>query len=38
MGRQIRSRDVDTYLYFDNDFSGFAVKNARRLKEIVLTP
>ena len=34
---KIRSWDVDTYLYFDNDFSGFAVKNARRMKEIMLT-
>ncbi|MEA2038994.1 MAG: DUF72 domain-containing protein [Thermodesulfobacteriota bacterium] len=25
----------DTYIYFDNDFEGYAVKNAKRLKEII---
>ena len=25
----------DTYLYFDNDFGGYAVKNAKRLKKIL---
>ena len=34
-GRKIRGWDTETYIYFDNDFQGFAVKNARRLKEIL---
>lgn len=32
---KIKAWGKDTYLYFDNDFSGYAVKNARRLKEIL---
>ena len=27
--------DVDVYVYFNNDYKGFAVKNAIRLKELV---
>ena len=34
--QKVHSWDMDTYIYFDNDFSGYAVKNARRLKEILL--
>lgn len=34
-GRKIRGWDMETHLYFDNDFHGFAVKNAKRLKEIL---
>jgi hypothetical protein len=26
---------MPTYIYFDNDFQGFAVKNAQRLKDIL---
>ncbi len=33
--RKIRKWGRDTYLYFDNDFEGHAVKNAKRLKEIL---
>jgi len=33
--RKIRDRSKDTYLYFDNDYKGYAVKNAKRLKEIL---
>ena len=32
---KIKAWGKDTYLYFDNDFSGYAVKNARRLKQIL---
>jgi uncharacterized protein YecE (DUF72 family) len=32
---KIRQWDLDAYLYFDNDFDGFAVKNAERLREIL---
>jgi uncharacterized protein YecE (DUF72 family) len=32
---KIKAWGKDTYLYFDNDFSGYAVKNAKRLKEIL---
>ena len=34
-GRKIRGWDMETYLYLDNDFQGFAVKNAKRLKEML---
>ena len=34
-GRKIRGWNIDTYLYFDNDFQGLAVRNAKRLKEIL---
>ena len=34
-GRKIRGWDMETYIYFDNDFHGFAVKNAKRLIEIL---
>jgi uncharacterized protein YecE (DUF72 family) len=30
---KIRDWNMETYLYFDNDFQGFAIKNAKRLKE-----
>jgi len=33
--QKIRDWGKDTYLYFDNDFGGYAVKNASRLKEIL---
>jgi uncharacterized protein YecE (DUF72 family) len=35
--RKIRSWDVPTYIYFDNDFKGFAINNAKRLKELLST-
>jgi uncharacterized protein YecE (DUF72 family) len=33
--KKIRQRAKDTYLYFDNDYHGYAVKNAKRIKEIL---
>lgn len=33
--KKIKGWGKDTYLYFDNDFEGYAVKNAKRLKEIL---
>ncbi len=33
--QKIRKWGKDTYLYFDNDFEGYAVKNAKRMKEIL---
>lgn len=33
--RKIRSWDMEAYVYFDNDFGGFAVNNAKRLREIL---
>ncbi len=33
--QKINKWGKDTYLYFDNDFGGYAVKNAKRLKEIL---
>ncbi len=33
--RKIRDWPKDTYLYFDNDYRGYAIKNAKRLKEIL---
>jgi uncharacterized protein YecE (DUF72 family) len=35
--KKIKEWNKETYLYFDNDFGGYAVKNARRLKEILDT-
>lgn len=35
---KIKEWGKDTYLYFDNDFGGYAVKNAKRLKEILGCP
>lgn len=32
---KIKEWGKDTYLYFDNDFEGYAVKNAKRLKKIL---
>lgn len=32
---KIKEWNMETYLYFDNDFQGYAVRNARRLKEIL---
>ena len=32
---KIRRWGKDTYLYFDNDFEGYAVRNAKRFKEIL---
>jgi len=32
---RIRGWDVDAYLYFNNDWEAFAVKNAARLKELL---
>ena len=36
--RKIEGWGKDTYLYFDNDFGGYAVRNAIRLKEILGAP
>lgn len=36
--KKIRKLNMTTYIYFDNDFHGFAVKNARRFKEILTRP
>jgi len=33
--RKIRDWSKDTYLYFDNDYRGYAIKNAKRLREIL---
>lgn len=33
--RKIRSWGMDTYVYFDNDFMGYAPMNAARLKEML---
>ena len=33
--KKIRQWKRDTYIYFDNDFGGYAPKNATRLKEIL---
>jgi len=33
--QKIKEWGKDTYLYFDNDFEGYAVGNAKRLKEIL---
>ena len=35
IARKIRDRSKDTYIYFDNDYAGYALKNAKRLKEIL---
>lgn len=32
---KIKNWGMETYVYFDNDFQGFAIKNAKRLKEIL---
>ncbi len=32
---KIRDWSKDTYLYFDNDYKGYAIKNAKRVKEIL---
>jgi uncharacterized protein YecE (DUF72 family) len=32
---KIRDWSKDTYLYFDNDYKGHAIKNAKRMKEIL---
>ncbi len=32
---KIRTWNKDTFVYFDNDFSGYAPKNAQRLKELL---
>lgn len=32
---KIRAWDLDVFVYFDNDFEGHAVSNARRLKELL---
>ncbi|MCK4789678.1 MAG: DUF72 domain-containing protein [Desulfobacteraceae bacterium] len=37
-GRKIRNLNMQAYVYFDNDFKGFAIKNAKRLKEILAIP
>jgi uncharacterized protein YecE (DUF72 family) len=37
-GRKIRNWDMKVFLYFDNDSDGFAVKNAKLLKEILAIP
>jgi len=33
--RKIKSWQRDTYVYFDNDFSGYGIKNAGQLKKIL---
>jgi uncharacterized protein YecE (DUF72 family) len=33
--QKIRDWAKDVYLYFDNDYGGYAIKNAKRLKEIL---
>jgi len=33
--RKIKAWGKDTYVYFDNDFGGYAVKNAKRLKDML---
>ena len=33
--QRIRSWDRDAYVYFDNDFMGYAPKNALRLREML---
>lgn len=35
--QKIRSWNRDTFIYFDNDFEGNAIKDAKRLKEILGT-
>ena len=32
---KIRDWSKETYLYFDNDYGGYAIKNAKRMKEIL---
>jgi uncharacterized protein YecE (DUF72 family) len=32
--RKIRGSAKNTYLYFDNDYNGYAIKNAKRMREI----
>jgi len=32
---KIRDWSKDTYLYFDNDYGGYAIKNAKRMKEVL---
>lgn len=34
--QKIKDWDMETYLYFDNDYHGYAVRNAKRLKEILM--
>jgi len=36
--KKIRDWSRETYLYFDNDYGGYAIKNAKRLKEILGLP
>jgi len=33
--KKIRSWNMPAHIYFDNDAKGFAIKNAKRLKEIL---
>ena len=33
--QKIKNWNLKTYLYFDNDFHGFAIKNAKRMKEFL---
>ena len=35
--RKIRNWNMEAYIYFDNDFNGFAIKNAIKLKEMLIT-
>ncbi len=32
---KVKKWGINTYLYFDNDYSGFAIRNASRLEEIL---
>jgi len=34
--KKIRNWSKETYLYFDNDYGGYAIKNAKRMKEILV--
>ncbi len=34
--QKIKDWDMETYLYFDNDYHGYAVRNAKRLREILI--
>lgn len=36
--KKIRSWNMPAHIYFDNDAKGFAIKNAKRLKEILSIP
>ena len=33
--QKVKAWDMETYIYFDNDYQGYAVQNAKRLKEML---